>query len=73
MFVRLLYMSETENQCHSKGIQKQLLQLITQMSHWSTVQDATTSTVWSKVMNNVLLLQQNDKRHYEPTGNTWGV
>lgn len=70
----LLHMGETENQWHNEGIQKRLLQLSIQMRHWNTIWDATTSlkgTVWSKVMNSILLLQQNDKKHYEPTGNSW--
>lgn len=64
-------MCETEKLCLNKGIQKQLLQLINQMRHWSTIQDATVSlkgSAWSQVMNNSLPLRQNDKRQNEPTG-----
>lgn len=60
VFVRvLLYMGETETQCHNTGIPKQLLQLINRMSHWGTVQGAATSsegTAWPTAMNNIFLL-----------------
>jgi len=58
-------MGETENEHPNKGVQKQLLQLINQKTHGSTMPDAATSlkgAIWSKVMNNTLALQQNDKR-----------